>query len=172
MPPILPALAADRLERSHAAIAALLAGVEPELARRRPAENRWSLVEIACHLRDEERADFPARLAVLLADGDAPFAPIDPERWAVERRYLEQELARALAELAAERAAKLAWLRGLGDVDLTRARATNGGPLAAGDVLAAWVAHDLLHLRQMLGVLHALTTADAAPWGTEYAGRW
>jgi len=165
--------AAERLERSHASIQALLAGADAELARWRPDVNRWSLVEIACHLRDEERADFPVRFELLLSARDEPFAPIDPEGWAIERAYRSEDLARVLADWRVEREGRLAWLRGLGEVDLTRERvAPWGRPISAGDMLAAWVAHDGMHLRQMLGVLHARLGADAQPFGTEYAGTW
>jgi hypothetical protein len=165
--------AAERLAASSAALAALLGGVDRELARWRPGEARWSLVEIACHLLDEERADFRARLALLLSERDEPFAPIDPEGWVVARRYRERDLAEVQAELAGERERSLAWLRSLDAPDLARARtAPWGGPLRAGDVLAAWVAHDLLHLRQATGVLHARAGAEAAPFATDYAGRW
>jgi hypothetical protein len=34
------------------------------------------------------------------------------------------------------------------------------------------VAHDLLHLRQIVRLLHERAAADAAPFGVGYAGPW
>jgi hypothetical protein len=39
-------------------------------------------------------------------------------------------------------------------------------------LLGNWVAHDLLHVRQMLRVLHAQTAALIAPDTLDYAGKW
>jgi hypothetical protein len=43
------------------------------------------------------------------------------------------------------------------------------GALRAGDLLAAWCAHDLLHLRQLANVRLALLEQDAAPYSLRYA---
>jgi DinB family protein len=169
-----PHLAADRLEASGAALAALARSAGPELARWRPGEGRWALVEVVAHLADEERFDFRARFDLLVGKHrEEPFAPIDPAGWVAARRYIELELDVALEDFLAERRHSLAWLRGLGAPDLSPARSLpSGGDLSAGDVLASWVAHDLLHLRQMARILHARAAADAAPHGVGYAGSW
>ena len=41
-------------------------------------ENSWSLLEIICHLRDEEIEDFRQRLAFVLEDREGLPPPIDP----------------------------------------------------------------------------------------------
>ena len=79
------------LGRLPVVLDALLAGLDEAGARTRPAPGEWSPVEIVCHLRDEETEDFGARLRVIVNDVDE-FAPIDPERWAEERRYGEESL--------------------------------------------------------------------------------
>jgi hypothetical protein len=84
----------------------LLAGLDEVSARTRPAPDEWSPIEILCHLRDEESEDFGARLRVIV-DGAGEFAPIDPEVWAVERRYSEASLPDVLGELRARRQASL-----------------------------------------------------------------
>src|SRR5262250_3689576 len=85
---------------------ALLAGLDEEGWRARPAPAEWAPVEIVCHLRDEEVEDFGARLRVVV-EGGAGFTPIDPERWAVERRYLDDDGPRALATFLERRAKSL-----------------------------------------------------------------
>ncbi len=162
---------ADRLEASGDAIAALLRGLSEEQARWKPDGKRWSVLEVAHHLLDEESADFRTRVDLALHKPDEPFPPIDPEGWCVERRYNEQDLGAVVERFVAERRRSLDWLRGLGDADLARKHAAPwGGEIAAGDVLAAWVAHDLLHFRQMLGVLYASLERDAEPFRLDYAG--
>jgi hypothetical protein len=78
------------LARFPTVLGALLTDLDPAAWRARPAPAEWAPVEIVCHLRDEEVEDFGARLSVVLAGGNS-FTPIDPERWAVERRYLEDD---------------------------------------------------------------------------------
>ena len=93
------AAARDELARFPAVLERLLAGLDAAAWRARPAPKEWAPVEIVCHLRDEEVEDFGARVRVI-ADGGAGFAPIDPERWAVERDYLQADGPATLAELA------------------------------------------------------------------------
>ena len=56
------------LEASGRSIAAAYEGLDEESARWRPGPARWSLLEILCHLLDEEREDFRRRIALLLED--------------------------------------------------------------------------------------------------------
>ena len=136
----------------------------------RPATAEWSPVEIVCHLRDEEAEDFPARLRVAVAGGQR-FAPIDPERWAVERRYREADPRPALDALRALRRESLELLASLRPERLAAAvEHPRAGPLSGADLVAAWVAHDRLHLRQLTGTLARLWAARWAPLRTDYAG--
>jgi hypothetical protein len=47
-----------------------------------------------------------------------------------------------------------------------------GYSLRAGDLLAAWAAHDLLHLRQLVELQYECRRQQAAPYRVEYAGDW
>jgi hypothetical protein len=168
-----PSDAAARLERGAGAIEATLAGLDEETAHRRPTEEDWSIVEVVAHLADEEREDFRVRMDYVLNRADEPFPPIDPEATIGERRHQERDLKDVLSDFLAERERSLAWLRDLGEVDLSREHAAPwGGTIAAGDVLASWVVHDLLHLKQILRVLFEHARSDAEPFGVEYAGSW
>jgi hypothetical protein len=42
--------------------------------------------------------------------------------------------------------------------------------MRAGDFVAAWRLHDLLHLRQFATALSVLTARRYAPWRVDYAG--
>src|SRR5256885_9777327 len=98
--------ARTELARFPLVLDALLNGRDGATWRALPAPAEWAPVEIVCHLRDEEVEDFGARLRVVL-DGGERFTPIDPERWATERRYLEDDGPRALAAFRERRAASL-----------------------------------------------------------------
>jgi hypothetical protein len=67
----------------------------------------------------------------------------------------------------------LAWLATLTTADWecepTRRR---GVQLRAGDVLAAWAAHDLLHARQLVELHYLHGALSAQPFSVEYAGEW
>ena len=169
-PAALLASARRDLARLPAVLDALLADLDDALWRARPARQEWSPLEILCHLRDEEVEDFGARLRVVI-DGGARFAPIDPERWAVERRYREQDPRAALAALRERRAASLAWLSTFEPARLAHAVAHRRlGSLSGLDLLAAWVTHDRLHTAQLAATLARLGADRWAPLRAEYAG--
>jgi hypothetical protein len=158
------------LARLLPALDALLAGLDEATWHARPAPAEWAPVEIVCHLRDEETEDFGARLRVVVL-GEASFTPIDPERWAVERRYGEAAPDEALAALRSRRAESLAWLGTLDAAALRGAvRHPQGVTLSGLDLLAAWVCHDRLHLAQMAATLARLWASRWAPLRVGYAG--
>ncbi|MCP3906001.1 MAG: DinB family protein [Planctomycetes bacterium] len=167
-----PALV-DALERFGTALPALLAGITPDDARWRPPDDAWSIVEVAMHLADEEERDFRVRLELTLTDPTAPWPPIDPEGWAVERNYRDADLADTVERFVRERRHSITWLRGLDAPDWSReAVHPRFGPMRAGDLLTSWTAHDTLHLRQVAKRLFQLAARDGAGYRTDYAGEW
>src|SRR5215510_7021047 len=155
-----------------AVLDALLSGLDDEAARTRPAPDEWSPVEIVCHLRDEETEDFGARVRVIL-EGAVEFSKIDPERWAVERRYREASLPEALEAFRRRRQDSLQLLAAAASDALPlRASRPLGrlGPLSGLDLVAAWVAHDRIHLAQLAGTLARNWASRWAPLRSEYAG--
>jgi DinB superfamily len=158
------------LARLPALLDALLGGLEAATWRARPIPAEWSPVEIVCHLRDEEVEDFGARVRVIVSGGTG-FAPIDPERWAVERRYRETDPREALASLNERRAASLAFLETITADSLTAIVAhPRAGPLSGLDLVVAWVAHDRLHLAQLAATLARLWAERWTPLRADYAG--
>ncbi|MFH1844069.1 MAG: DinB family protein [bacterium] len=158
------------LENSGDAIHDLLAATTTKQARWKPSPEKWSLLEILCHLVDEERDDFRHRVSSTLADPGREWPPIDPEGWARDRNYNDRDFQEALTAFRQERTESLVWLGDLGDVDWDRAyRHPLLNELRAGDLLAAWVTHDILHLRQLTSVLLAYVEQQAAPYSTRYA---
>jgi hypothetical protein len=164
-----------RLAGTPKAISALLSDVSAEDSHFKPPSGAWSIVEIVCHLADEDRCDFRSRLRSTLETPEKPWPPNDPEAWARDRKYQERELGEALADFERERAASMVWLRTLRDVDWTRAYIhPKVGPVTAGELMVSWAAHDALHVRQIAKRLFELAARDGAAEGffTRYAGEW
>ena len=102
-----------------------------------------------------------------------PWPPIDPEGWAVQRRYNDADLTDVLARFVTERRNTVAWLRDRVTSDWSTAyEYPQYGPIRAGDLLVAWAAHDALHLRQIAKRLHQLAQRDAEGYSIIYAGEW
>lgn len=165
--------AVERLAAGADAVAALARGVSDAQARWRPAPDAWSLLEVICHLGDEEAEDFRTRLGCLLAVPAAPFPSIDPQGWVTARGYNDRDPAAALARFLAERQQSLDWLTGLDRPDWEAGvDHPAAGRVTAGGMLAAWVEHDMLHIRQ-LNELHWQHMATWAPaMAQDYAGGW
>jgi hypothetical protein len=161
-----------QLAHQAEAIGALVQGVPDEQARWKPGPDHWSILEVIHHLYDEEIEDFRAHLDHILYHADQPWPRIDPGGWVTQRRYNQQDPAAVLARFLAARQDSLAWLASLDEPDWNAAIAMPWGSLTAGDMLASWAAHDLLHLRQLVELHYAWTRQDVAPHGVEYAGDW
>jgi hypothetical protein len=161
------------LEQFGQMLPTVVGGVSADDARWKPADRAWSILEIVCHLADEEAFDFPRRVELTLADPAQAWPPIDPEGWAVERRYNERRLEDAVAQFTTLRDQSVTWLRSLEEPDWTRTyQHPKFGRFRAGDIFAAWVAHDWLHLRQIAKRLYQLAGRDAGEYLTSYAGEW
>jgi DinB superfamily len=142
----------------------------PELWRWKPARDRWSALEVMGHLADEERLDFRFRLESLLTDSPpgARWVQQDAKDWIAG--YALREPAACLEDFRSERRASMIWLRSLTDPDWTRRHASSG--CSAGDLMLSWVAHDDLHLKQLLRLRYDYLILEGAPYDTAYAGEW
>ncbi len=163
----------DRLARFPDALRAAVGVVSEADARWKPESGAWSILEIVCHLADEEADDFRARVFSTLRDPDAEWPGIDPEAWARDRGYNGRSLLSEVSRFVAERGKSVGWLRDVSRADWSRAyRHPKAGAIRAGDLLGAWAAHDALHLRQIAKRLHELAARDAGEYSTGYAGEW
>lgn len=165
-------LLVSSLEHFPVALRALVAPWPREALRRRPDVGGWSALEILGHLADEEELDFRVRLELTLAGNDE-WPPIAPEQWATERKYNGADPGATLARFEEKRRENVSWLRGLEAPDWSAEhRHPKFGSMRAGELLAAWAAHDLLHLRQITRRLFEEVGTESAPYGTGYAGNW
>lgn len=153
-------------------IRALVAGVTAEEARYRPAPESWSILEVICHLYDEEREDFRQRLDIMLHRPTEALPDIDPQGWVTSRQYNERDLGEMLEKFAEERARSLVWLKGLTEPNWETEYSNQYGSMKAGEMFAAWVAHDNLHIRQLVELRRARLVNLTAPYDVGYAGEW
>ena len=77
-------------------IRALIVGVTQAEARFKITPESWSILEVVCHLYDEEREDFRQRLDIILHRPTEKWPPIDPMGWVTTRGYNERNLAETL----------------------------------------------------------------------------
>ncbi len=153
-------------------IRALVSGISNEDARLRPTPEAWSVLEVVNHLLDEEIHDFRSHLDFILNPEGKAWELIDPQGWITERNYNQRDLAQSLEQFLAERAKSIQWLESLGAVDWEISYASKWGTMKAGDMFASWVAHDGLHMRQLVELQRFLTERAAGDFDTSYAGDW
>lgn len=161
-----------QMARQAEAIRVLAGGIPDEQARWKPEPSQWSVLEVVHHLLDEEIYDFRARLDIILHHPDQPWLPIDPQSWVTERAYNQQSPADILARFLEERRRSLAWLNSLPSPNWQVRYEAPFGQISAADMLASWMAHDLLHTRQLVELCYAYTRRLLAPARVDYAGLW
>lgn len=160
----------EQLSQAHRWLPALFEATDPDHWRAHPSPGKWSLLEILAHLVDEEREDFRPRLLSTLEDPDQPWKPIDPEGWVSEREYASKNPRELLEDWKSERKASVDRLREVVQPEWSRAHAHPSlGPLSAGDLLCAWIAHDHLHARQIMRTRWQLLESATASFSARYA---
>lgn len=162
----------DQLEKHKEVIPALLKTEEAETHLWKATPDTWCLLEVACHLVDEETDDFRIRVQTALAPDKYPFIPIDPVSWVESRKYIKQNYGAKIACWISEREKSVSWLKNLETPDWNSAFIHNQlGPMSAGTLLANWLAHDYMHIRQILRIKHAYL-AQTSGQDLSYAGKW
>ncbi len=163
----------DQLSFSGRTFEALLRANSKEEIEWRPAENKWCLLEIACHLYDEEREDFRARLKHVLEIPSEKLPSIDPVGWVASRNYMEQNFEEVVKKFLNERTQSVEWLNSLESPNWKNAfNHHKFGPMSAEMFLANWLAHDYLHIRQIVRTRYQYLKATASEVTLAYAGDW
>lgn len=141
---------ADELLRTKEVFKVLLSDISKDEYLWRPAPDKWCLLEIVCHLYDEERDDFRARVRHVLETPDVPMKPNNPPDWVHEHKYIEQNYTETLNKFMKERDESVKWLRSLKSPKWDNEyQHPKMGPLKAEMFLVNWPAHDYLHIRQI-----------------------
>jgi hypothetical protein len=133
---------------------------------------KWNLLEIVCHLYDEERDDFRTRLRSVLENPENPFPPIDPVGWVTEHNYAEQDFKDMLKKFLEERESSVRWLKSLKNPPLENTYMhPKLGPMSGKYILSNWLAHDYLHIKQIIRVKYSYLQ-QLSGMDLNYAGEW
>jgi len=162
----------QELSNSTEIIRTLLAGIQQDDARVKPADEAWSILEVVCHLYDEEREDFREHLDFILHRQNEEYHVIDPQSWVKTRKYNEQNFIEMQAKFFAERKHSLEWLNKISNSNWDTTYTSEYGSVSAGEMFSCWVAHDNLHIRQLVELRRAYIERITKPYEIQYAGDW
>jgi hypothetical protein len=154
------------LERTPAALDALLRGLPEVWTETNEGGNTWSVSTVIAHVIHCEHEDWMPRARHILQAGETePFVPLDREGHV--RFGRGKTPAQLLDEFAGARAKSLDELRAmkLTPQDLERrGRHPAFGTVTLAELLAAWAAHDLTHLHQIARIMAHQVREAVGPW--------
>ena len=160
------------LTKNKSVFQSLLSDVSDEFRLWRPSPEKWSLHEIVCHLLDEERFDFRARVNHVLKTPGHPMPPIDPAGWVQEKNYISWNYTATLREFLLERENSLKYLQELVEPNWQLVHHHHKlGTISAGQLLYNWLAHDYLHFRQVTRYQY-MFLKEQSGIDLGYAGDW
>jgi hypothetical protein len=133
---------------------------------------KWCLLEILCHLYDEERKDFRFRTKWVLEKPNQIPPPFNPIDWVTDHDYMGQDYNIILDKFLKERESSINWLRSLENINWNHSfEHPKLGKMTAEYFLNNWLAHDYLHIRQIIKLkfdyLNNRFNEDL-----NYAGKW
>lgn len=162
----------QELSRNGIVFKELLLGISKEETFWKSNPKKWCLLEIICHLYDEEREDFRVRVKQVLETPQNSLPPIDPVSWVQDRHYIEQNYSEKLKGFIHEREQSVRWLQSLENSqwDNTYDHAVLG-KMSAHLFLSNWLAHDYLHIRQIVE-LKFNYLKNISKESLDYAGNW
>jgi len=154
------------LERTPAALAALLGGLPDAWLLASEGPDTFSPRDVIGHLIHGEETDWVPRLKIILEDGESvPFTPFDrfAFRTASEGKSTAELLDR-FRTLRGESLREVARVR-LDAATLSRTGTHPGlGRVTLGQLLAAWVVHDLGHVKQVVRAMARQYRDAVGPW--------
>jgi hypothetical protein len=159
------------LERTPMLLRAWLEPLPNEVLQTNEGEGTWSPQQIVGHFIFGEQTDWIPRIERILQHGELrPFDPFDRNGNIEESRA--QRVNELLEQFTRLRKENLDKLRGYGfrDADLVRkGKHPALGAVTLGQLLAAWVAHDLTHIHQLSRVMAHPYREKVGPW-VQYMG--
>ena len=161
-----------QLQKNKFVFRSLLEDIQPELITWRPRPDKWCLLEIVCHLYDEEQLDFRFRTQWVLEQPKALPPTFNPINWVKDHKYIEQDYDHMFKKFISEREASIKWLKGLKNPNWDSSYYHKKiGKRTAQHYLDNWLAHDYLHIRQIIKQKFDYLTSQTNE-GLEYAGIW
>jgi hypothetical protein len=131
----------------------LVKGVPASKLRKRPAPDKWSVVEILTHLGDTEIVGGWRIRSILGAPG-TPIQPFDQDAWAVAGHYAKRDPHKCLEQFRAVREANLALFRSLtAEQWKHHGMHAERGEETVEHIVRMFAGHDLNHLQQIERIL-------------------
>ncbi len=138
----------------------------------RSVPEKWNMLEIVCHLYDEEKEDFRARLQHVIRTPEKPMPAIDPVGWVVNREYASKDFYSMVNHFLEERKQSVDLLKSLSNASWDNVYMhPKLGPLTARLFLTNWLAHDYLHIKQIVKIKYDYL-AFVSREKLDYAGVW
>ena len=162
----------QELTNSTEMIRSMLKDIDEKQAPIKPSPGKWSILEVVCHLHDEEREDFREHLDFILHRQNEEWHGIAPTAWVKLRKYNQQNFKTMQRKFFNERKKSLTWLHSLKRVDWNIKYTSKRGSMSAGEMLACWIAHDNLHVRQLVELRRMHLERITRPYAIRYAGDW
>jgi DinB family protein len=161
-----PADAVAVLRRTPAALQAMLDGLADSWLLANEGPDTFSPRDVIGHLIHGEETDWVPRMRIILEHGEAvPFTPFD--RFAFRTASVGHSTSALLERFAALRRESL---RAVGAMTLDGAALARTGThpglgrVTLGQLLAAWVVHDLGHVKQVARVMAGQYREAVGPW--------
>lgn len=150
----------------------MLTGMDPEEYSFRPEKDSWTILEILCHLLDEEREDFRTRVKNTLTTPLKQPPSIDPTGWVISRNYAQQVFSERLEAFLTERRSSIKWLKTVENSPWKNKYVhPEAGEMTAYSLLANWLAHDYHHIRQINRRSYEYLKKKSGVY-LNYAGNW
>ena len=160
------------LNRNKDVFRELLYGLSGDYIFWKQNPGKWCLLEIICHLLDEEREDFCSRVRHIFYSPELPMNPIDPAGWVKERKYIEQDYDLILNNFSEERKKSVEWLSELDSQNRNNIHVhPKLGELSVNMIFTNWLAHDYLHIRQIIRLKYDYLKSVSGE-NLSYAGDW
>jgi hypothetical protein len=154
------------LERTPATLRDQLGGVADAWTESRPDADNWSAYQVVCHLAYIEEFDWLVRARMIVESGTSePFPPVD--HGDQSPRYAGLSLEQVLDRFTEDRRRNLEAVRPLlADPAALDRRGLHPtlGEVTMRQLLAAWVVHDLNHVRQAQQAMAFRYEAEVGPW--------
>ncbi len=158
----------DLLEATPAILRGLMSEISEEDARWKPAEDRFSIAEVLCHLSHSEGHCYRTRVDRFLSEEMPELEPDDAQMHLEVYKNADPE--EDFGHFEDQRETNLELLRGLPEeVGNRKARHLAAGEITLSQMLHEWALHDLGHIRQIAELVRARKyLAGAGPLGEDY----
>jgi hypothetical protein len=158
----------DQLEATPEILRGLMAGIDEEDARWKPAPDRFSIAEVLAHLSHSEGHCYRLRLDRFMKEDRPELEPDDAQMHLELYRNADPE--DEFDHFQEQREDNVDYLRNLPvEAGERKAIHKSAGEITLNQMLHEWVLHDLGHIRQVAELVRARKfLAGAGPLGKDY----